>query len=263
LTSGIEISIQDQVQIIRFARPEKKNAFTAASYTAMTEALAAGDASGDVAVHLFVGSERVFTAGNDIGDFLASAEAGGGGQRLSQPVRGFIRALPRVQKPMIAAVDGLAVGIGTTLMFHCDLVYATPEASFRTPFVDLGLVPEAGSSLLGPRRMGYARAFQLLVLGEPMSSTEAREAGLVNAIVAAEELEAAALTAGARLARKPPGALKAARALMRGSPDEIVNQIDAEARVFSERMSSPEAKEAFQAFLEKRAPDFTKIRSKG
>jgi len=139
LTSGIEISIQDQVQIIRFARPEKKNAFTAASYTAMTEALAAGDASGDVAVHLFVGSERVFTAGNDIGDFLASAEAGGGGQGLSQPVRGFIRALPRVQKPMIAAVDGLAVGIGTTLMFHCDLVYATPEASFRTPFVDLRL----------------------------------------------------------------------------------------------------------------------------
>jgi len=255
--SGVAISIADGVQTIRFARPEKKNAFSSVSYTAMTEALAAGDASPDVAVHLFVGSEGVFTAGNDIGDFLAGAE---GVKGLAAPVHGFIGGLPLVKKPMIAAVDGLAVGIGTTLMFHCDLVYATPEASFRTPFVDLGVVPEAGSSLLGPRLMGYARAFQLLVLGEPLSAEGAREAGLVNAVVSADELEAVALGAAKRLASKPPGALAAARALLRGEPAEIVAQVEREVRVFSECLSSPEAREAFSAFLEKRAPDFAKLR---
>src|SRR5690606_23572089 len=153
------------------------------------DALAAGDASPEVVAHLFIGSGGVFSAGNDINDFVERARTG---RTLEGPVLDFLRVLVRIQKPMIAAVDGLGVGIGTTLLFHCDLVYATPEARFMAPFVDLGAVPEAGSSLLGPQRMGYARAFELLVLGEPFTAERAQEAGLVNAIVPADELEATA-----------------------------------------------------------------------
>lgn len=257
MTSGIKISIADGAQTIRFARPEKKNAFVSASYTAMVEALRSGDASPDVAAHIFVGSEGVFTAGNDIGDFLASAQGTSG---LSEPVLSFITCLPHVKKPMIAAVDGLAVGIGTTLMFHCDLVFATPSARFITPFVNLGCVPEAGSSLLGPRLMGYARAFELLALGEPFTAEAARDAGLVNRIVPAEELEATAVAAAQAIARKPPEALALARRLLRGDPAETAARIAEEATLFSERMQSPEAREAFSAFLEKRPPDFSKVR---
>lgn len=257
MTSDIKVSIADGVQTIRFARPEKKNAFVSASYTAMTDALAAGDASADVAAHVFIGSEGVFTAGNDIGDFLATAQGSSG---LGEPVLGFIRCLPHVKKPMIAAVDGLAVGIGTTLMFHCDLVYATPSARFIAPFVDLGCVPEAGSSLLGPRLMGYARAFELLALGEPFTAEAARDTGMVNKIVPAEELEATAIAAARKIAQKPPEALALARRLLRGDPGETAARVDEEAALFSKCMQSPEAKEAFTAFLEKRPPDFTKIR---
>jgi enoyl-CoA hydratase/carnithine racemase len=257
MTSGIKVSIADGVQTIRFARPEKKNAFVSASYTEMVGALRSGDTSADVAAHVFIGSDGVFTAGNDIGDFLATAQGSSG---LGEPVLSFIRCLPHVKKPMIAAVDGLAVGIGTTLMFHCDLVYATPAARFVAPFVNLGCVPEAGSSLLGPRLMGYARAFELLALGEPFTADAAREAGLVNKIVPAEELEPVAFAAARAIAQKPPEALALARRLLRGDPGETAARIDEEAALFSERMQSPEAKEAFSAFLEKRPPDFAKLR---
>ena len=255
--SDLEITVRDRVQTIRFTRPDKKNALMSTMYAAMTKALLDGDASLDVSVHMFIGSGGVFSAGSDIKEFIARAK---GGNALGGDVSKFIQTLPRVQKPMIAAVDGLAIGIGTTLLFHCDLVYATPAATLRTPFLDLGLVPEAGSSLLGPQRMGYARAFELLVLGETFSAERARDAGLVNAIVSAEDLEATALKAAHRLAAKPPGALAASRRLMRGSPDEIVAQIDEEVKVFGTRLSSPEAGEAFAAFIEKRKPDFAKLR---
>ena len=161
---------------------------------------------------------------------------------------------------MIAAVDGLAIGVGTTMLLHCDLVYASPGASFRTPFLDLGILPEAASSLLMPRRMGHVRAFEMLALGAPYSAEQAREAGLINAIVQPDKLEATALDAGRRLASKPPEALALARKLMRGDPVEIIARIDAEIVEFADRLASPEAKEAFQAFLEKRAPDFKKLR---
>jgi enoyl-CoA hydratase/carnithine racemase len=255
MTQDISISIADGVQTLRFNRPEKKNALTAAMYVAIRAALEMGDASGEVAAHLFIGSGGMFSAGSDIGEFL---ERSRGNVDLTGPIVQFIRHLPLVRKPMIAAVDGLAVGIGTTLLFHCDLVYATPAASFRTPFLDLGLVPEAGSSLLAPQRLGYARAFELLALGEPFPAERAREAGLVNAIVTAEELEATARRAAARLAAKPPEALAATRALMRGDPQAVVQRIDEEVKVFAARLSSPEAREAFSAFLEKRPPDFAK-----
>ena len=161
---------------------------------------------------------------------------------------------------MTIAVDGLAVGVGTTMLFHCDLVFASPAASLRTPFVDLGLVPEAGSSLLAPMRMGQQRAFELLCLGEPFNGQRAYEAGIVNHVVTSEELEAAALKAAARLAMKPPGALAASRRLLRGDPAVILAQIDKETEIFAERLASGEAKEAFSAFLEKRKPDFAQFR---
>lgn len=249
----IETSIEGGLQTIRIVRPEKKNALTSAMYAAMVDALRNGDDDADVVAHLFTGANGVFSAGNDIGDFVDGARKGAG---LDGPVIEFIRLLPRVHKPMIAAVDGLAVGIGTTLLFHCDLVYATPTARFSTPFLNLGVVPEAGSSLLAPQRLGYARAFELLILGETFNAERAREAGLVNAIVPTEELESTARAAAAKLAAKPPEALALARQLLRGNPSAVSARIVEEARLFREQMSSSEAQEAFAAFLEKRKPDF-------
>lgn len=253
--ADLDISIRDRIQIIRFTRPDKKNALKSTMYTAMTDALVAGDASPNVVAHVFVGSGGIFSAGNDIAEFIERAT---GASSLSNQVLGFIRYLPLIRKPVIAAVDGLAVGVGTTMLLHCDLVYASPTASLRTPFLDLGLVPEAGSSLLAPLRMGYARAFELLVLGEAFSAERAREAGIVNAVVPADQLEATALKAAARLAAKAPEALSLSRRLMRGDTSAIVARIDEEAQIFGERLSSPEAREAFAAFMEKRAPNFRK-----
>jgi enoyl-CoA hydratase/carnithine racemase len=256
LPAEIDVSCSDGVQTIRIQRPEKKNALLPAMYAAMCQALKDGDASDDVRAHIITGSGGVFSAGNDIKDFMsraAKAESGTVGRSVNQ----FINYLPNVQKPLIAAVDGLAIGVGVTMLFHCDLVYASPTAKLITPFLDLGLVPEAGSSLLAPRRMGHTRAFELLVLGEPFSGEKARDAGLVNAVVEADVLEETARAAALKLAAKPPAALKIARDLMRGADvEEIVERIDAEGRLFAECMQSPEAKEAFQAFVEKRPPNF-------
>jgi enoyl-CoA hydratase/carnithine racemase len=255
MSKDLEITVRDGVQMYRFTRPDKKNALLSAMYTEMRQAFDRGDADPAVVAHLFIGSGGVFSAGNDIGEFIARAS---GGSTLGAPVLDFICHLPRIAKPMIAAVDGLAVGIGTTLLFHCDLVYATPTASLRTPFLDLGLVPEAASSLLAPMRMGYARAFELLVLGEPFSAERAREAGIINAIVPADQLEATALAACAKLASKAPEALALSRRLLRGDPEPIVTRTRDEAKIFGARLSSPEAREAFAAFLEKRPPNFAK-----
>jgi enoyl-CoA hydratase/carnithine racemase len=257
MTDGVAITVEQGVQTIRFERPAKKNALTGEMYEAMSEALASGDASRDVAAHLFVGSHGIFTAGSDIGEFRQRALSGGS---LSAPVVKFIRALPQVRKPMIAAVDGLAVGIGTTMLFHCDLVYATSTAALITPFLELGLVPEAGSSLLAPLRMGHARAFELLVLGEPFTADRALAAGILNAIVPAEELEQSARKAAARLAAKPPEALEVSRRLLRGDPAAVLARIDEEIGLFAQRLSSAEAMEGFAAFLEKRPADFAKLR---
>src|SRR5690606_37865469 len=160
----------------------------------------------------------------------------------------------------VGAVEGLGVGIRTPLLFHCDRVHATRESGGMAPCVDLGAVPEAGSSPLAPQRMGYARAFELLVLGEPFTAERAREAGLVNAIVSADELEATARTAAARLAAKPPEALALSRWLLRGDTSALAQRVEEEARIFGERLSSPEAQEAFAAFLEKRQPDFARLK---
>lgn len=253
--SDIEVKRVGHAQILRFNRPLKKNALTGAMYAALADALVEGDRDDRVAAHCFMGAGGEFTAGNDIAEFVAAISDDG--TTLRNVLR-FVTLLPRVEKPMIAGVEGLAVGVGTTLLFHCDLVYATANARFQTPFVDLGLVPEAASSLLMPERLGYARAFEMLVLGLPATAERMREAGLVNAIVSAEELELTLLKAAGALAAKPPEAVRAARALMRGDARHISERIEEEAAIFARALRSAEAREAFQAFLEKRAPDFKK-----
>lgn len=255
MTAEIEVSQTDGTQLLRIRRPEKKNALTGAMYGVLCDAIEAGDANPDVAAHVFAGTDGLFTSGNDLGDFLATAKGTGS---LSGNVLRFIRLLPVAKKPLIAAVDGVAIGIGTTLLFHCDLVYATPRSTFATPFLDLGLIPEAASSLLMPRRMGYARAFEMLVLGDTFTAARAEAAGFVNQIVAPEQIEATALKAAKRLATKPPEALAIARRLMRGNPDAILARTDDEITAFAERLKSPEANEAFTAFFEKRPPNFRK-----
>ena len=255
---GYAVSIAGGVQTLRLTRASKKNALTSQMYAGLREALIDGDKRHDVAVHVLLGSGGAFSAGSDVAEF---AERAKGRADLSGPILEFIRQLPLVEKPLVAGVDGLAVGVGTTLLLHCDLVYATPASTFRTPFLDLGLVPEAGSSMLAPQRMGYARAFELLALGDTFDVERAVAAGLVNAIVPGDQLEAVAGKAALRLARKPPEALALCRRLMRGETDRVRRQIEEEARIFAERLSSPEAREAFAAFLEKRAPDFGKLRN--
>jgi enoyl-CoA hydratase/carnithine racemase len=235
------------VQVIRFNRPEKKNALTQAMYGAMVDAMQAGDADDAVRVHVFLGTPGCFTAGNDMQDFLNYAISG----RLGEGrVNGYLTALATVKKPMIAGVDGLAIGIGTTMQFHCDLTIASPRAEFRTPFVDLALLPEAGSSLLGPAVMGYQRAFSMLAMGEGFSAEAAREAGLVYKVVAEDQLEAETLATAAAIASKPPQAMQIARDLLRrGSRADVIARIEEESALFGERLTSPEARAAFEAFM--------------
>jgi enoyl-CoA hydratase/carnithine racemase len=265
MTQEIEIKVADGVQLIRFLRADKKNAFTGPMYKAMSEGLDAADKSDAIAVTVFIGSGGVFSAGNDINDFLrrAAAASAGDGKGIPAPSLDFIRRLPKVTKPMIAAVDGLAIGVGTTMLLHCDLVYATPAASLRTPFLDLGLIQEAGSTITAPARMGYPRAFEMICLGEPFSAERALQAGLINAIVPPDQLEATAMKAARRLAAKPREALMTSRRLLRRNAEQLGTMIEEEAKAYQTLMTSPEAREAFTAFLEKRPPDFAKARQKG
>ncbi|WP_112944658.1 MULTISPECIES: crotonase/enoyl-CoA hydratase family protein [unclassified Rhizobium] len=233
------------VQIIRFNRPDKKNAITRAMYHAMTEALTAADGNPDIRAMAFVGTEGCFSAGNDLGDFLEVAMGGG----MPREVIDFLYALVRSAKPIVSGVDGLAIGIGTTMHLHCDLTVASARSQFRTPFVDLALVPEAASSLLAPRIMGAQRAFAMLAAGEPFSGAEARDAGLVFKVVEPHQVEAETLSLAAKLAAKPPEALRLSRDLIRGDREQIIARIDEEARHFAARLQSAEARAAFEAFM--------------
>lgn len=237
------------VVLVRLARPEKKNALTGAMYDAVREALAAADRAGAGAVVL-TGSGGVFTAGNDLADFLAVAEGAAG----ARPAQRFIRQLVETETPIVAAVDGLAIGVGTTLTFHCDLVFATALTTFRMPFVDLGLVPEAGSSHILPRRVGRAKATEMLMLGEPYDGAEAVRLGLANALVEPDGLLPHALAQAAKLASKPRGAIAATRRLLRGDRPALAAAIEAEFAAFDAALRSPEAKAAFQAFLARARP---------
>ncbi len=232
--------------LIRFNRPEKKNAITAAMYGQMTAALEAANTDDTVRAIVFLGTEGCFSAGNDMVDFLAYAVSGS-----SEPPAAalFIKALALAEKPMVSGVDGLAIGIGTTLNLHCDLTVASPRSLFKTPFVDLALVPEAASSLLAPQIMGHQRAFAMLVAGEGFSAQAALEAGLIWKIVEPEEVEAEALKIAAGLAKKPPGALKIARDLVRGPRETVLARMDEELVHFTAQLKSAEARAAFEAFM--------------
>ncbi|WP_112605997.1 crotonase/enoyl-CoA hydratase family protein [Rhizobium sp. WW22] len=235
------------IQIIRFNRPEKKNAITRAMYQTMTDALNAAEAAPDIRVHAFLGTEGCFSAGNDLADFLAFAMSG----NMGREVIDFLVALASTKKPVVSGVDGLAIGIGTTIHLHCDLTVASDRSLFKTPFVDLALVPEAASSLLAPRAMGHQRAFALLALGEGLSAADAKEAGLIWKVTSPDAVEAETLSLAAKLAAKPPEALRIARDLMRGPPDAVLDHIQKEAEHFAAQLKSAEARAAFEAFMKR------------
>jgi enoyl-CoA hydratase/carnithine racemase len=249
----IKTETRDRIATIELSRPDKKNALTAAMYAAMTESLAAAESDPGVRAILIHGTRDCFTAGNDLKDFLE------GPTGASQALR-FVSALSKVGKPVVAAVGGPAVGIGTTLLLHCDLVYAAPGARFQLPFVPLGLVPEAASSLLLPRVAGYQRAATWLLLGQAFTAAEALAAGTITGIVPEETLLEHARAAAAALAALPPESVRLTKQLMkRPVAAEVVEQMAEEARLFAERLQSAEAKEAMSAFIEKRRPDFSRF----
>jgi len=238
------VSDDGPVRTVRMNRPEKKNALTMGMYEAMATAIER--MTSDQRCLLIAGSPAAFCAGNDIGDFFMAASQGGA---LGQPILRFLYALARCETPLVAAVRGNAVGVGTTMLLHFDHVVSSTDARFSTPFVKLGLVPEAASSLIAPRLMGQARAFSLLVMGRQLDAEAAKAAGLVNTVVAPDEVEAEAMKAARELAALPPQAVSAARRLMRGSPDEIIARIESEAEQFKARLRSTETRAALEAFL--------------
>ena len=248
MIEDIKITRSGAVQTLRLARPDKKNALTTPMYDALSGALETANGDDGIAVNLVLGSPGIFCAGNDIGDFIRAATEGHG---LGAPILRFLRALVTSQKPVVAGVDGAAIGIGTTMLMHCDHVVVSDRATFMTPFVDLGLVPEAASSLIAPRLMGHVRAFELLVMGHQLTAEAALAAALVNRVVAPDQLEDAASEAAAAIAAKPRQALLTARRLLKGDRADILARIDAEAECFAERLTSAEAQAAFMAFMQK------------
>ncbi len=243
------------VTTITLNRVDKKNSITAAMYGAMADALQAAAADAAVRVVVFQGHETIFSAGNDIGDFLNKPPAG-----KDSPVFRFLHGIAAFPKPLIAAVCGPAVGVGTTMLFHCDLVYAGDNAAFSMPFVNLGLCPEAASSLLVPQMLGYHRAAEALLMGEPFMAEAALEVGLVNRVVPPTEANAYAQAQARKLAAKPISSLVETKRLMKkGQATLVAQQMAEEGASFGRMLGEPAAKEAFTAFMERRKPDFSKV----
>jgi enoyl-CoA hydratase/carnithine racemase len=248
MTGHLIVSDDNAIRVITMRRPEKKNAITRDMYRAMSDAI--DSAQNDPAIRCIVitGGSGVFTAGNDLDDFLKDSTSGGGAPRASDAVT-FLYSLAHNTKPLIAAVDGIAIGIGTTMLFHCDHVLAARTATFSTPFIHLGLVPEGASSLLAPRTMGHQRAFAMLVMGRTLSADEAREAGFVNTVVAPGHTEAEAGKVARNICALPAEAVALSRKLLKPPPEELTRRIDQESHLFAERLRSEEAIAAFQAFF--------------
>jgi enoyl-CoA hydratase/carnithine racemase len=242
------------VMTITFNRLDKKNSITSTMYAAMADAVAQAAADPAVRVVLFQGHESIFSAGNDIGDFLNQPPT-----TQESPVFRFLRGIATFEKPLLAAVAGPAVGIGTTMLFHCDLVYAGDNAAFSMPFVNLGLCPEAASSLLAPRMFGYHRAAEALLMGEPFFAEAAQEVGLVNRVVPPTEVNGYAQAQARKLAGKPLSSLIETKRLMKGDTQAVLQKMDEEGQSFGRMLREPAAKEAFGAFMEKRKPDFSKL----
>ena len=253
--SDILTHIDAGVMTITFNRLDKKNSITSSMYAAMADAVAQAAADPAVRVVVFQGHESIFSAGNDIGDFLNQPPS-----TQESPVFRFLRGIATFEKPLLAAVAGPAVGIGTTMLFHCDLVYAGDNAAFSMPFVNLGLCPEAASSYLAPRMFGYHRAAEALLMGKPFFAEAAQEVGLVNRVVPPTEVNGYAQAQARKLAAKPLSSLMATKRLMKGGDQQAVLQkMDEEGRDFGRMLREPAAKEAFGAFMEKRKPDFSKL----
>jgi enoyl-CoA hydratase/carnithine racemase len=240
------VADEGPIRLLRLNRPAKKNALTEAMYETLTRALQDAAVSADIRCVVIAGSPAAFTAGADLRDFQHAAQNSRGRRPRAM---GFLHALAVAAKPLVAAVSGVAVGVGTTMLLHCDYVVAASDARFATPFVRLGLVPEAASSLLMPRLMGSRRAFELLVMGRPLDAAAAKAAGLVNAVVPAAEVEAEAMKAAREIAALPAEAVAASRRLIRGATAEIERRIDEEAEIFRARLQSAEARAAFEAFF--------------
>lgn len=252
---SIKTAVLNGVATIEIARPEKKNALTQAMYEAMAHALGQAQDDGAVRAVLITGQPGIFTSGNDIEDFMQRPP-----QDEDSPVFRFMRALVGCDKPVVAAVTGAAIGIGTTLLLHCDFVYVSDEARLAMPFVGLGLVPEFASSWLVPELMGPRKAAEKLLLGDPFTPDEAVECGIANAVLPAAEVVGHARRVAERFNALPPGAVRDSKRLMHGPRRERILQVVAEeATLFGQRLRSPEAMEAFQAFFQKRQPDFSRF----
>ena len=251
--SDILTDVTDGVMTITFNRPDKKNSITAAMYAAMADALAQAKEQDAVRVVVFQGNETIFSGGNDIADFLEKPPSS-----QDAPVYRFLHGIAAFPKPIVAAVCGPAVGIGTTMLMHCDLVYAGDNAAFSLPFVNLGLCPEAASSLLVPQMLGYHRAAEALLLGEPFMAEAALEVGLVNRIVPPTEARNLAQAQARKLAAKPIRSLVETKRLMKkGQAQLVLQQMTEEGASFGRMLGEPAAREAFTAFMEKRRPDFS------
>ncbi|HVK53475.1 MAG TPA: enoyl-CoA hydratase [Burkholderiales bacterium] len=247
--------VKDGILRIQMNRPEKKNALTVAMYAEMATAFEQAERDSAIRVVLIHGCSDVFTSGNDLQDFMKNPPAG-----EESPVFKFLVAISTAAKPVIAAVNGPAVGIGVTMLLHCDLVYAAETTRFQLPFVNLALVPEAGSSLLLPNLIGYRRAAELLLLGEAFSAVKAHEYGLISEVTGDGEELAAAMATAKKLAGKPPAALRLTKMLMKkNGADLVARHMGEEAVHFVRQLQSPEAQEAFKAFQEKRPPDYSKF----
>jgi enoyl-CoA hydratase/carnithine racemase len=244
----LSADVHDGVQTIRFDRIEQENMLTSAMCEAAADAIAFGESSSRVRAILITGGPGIFTAGHDPVELSIFAEEG----TVSEGVIRLTKTMATIDKPVVAAVDGPVFGFGTTLLFLCDYVIASEWASFAAPFVDLGVAPDGASTLLAPRLLGYHRAFAMLVMGDHFDARAAQEAGLVNRVVAAEDVESAGQDAAAALAAKPPEAVRAVRRLMRGERREVVQRIDQEATSFTELLKSPAARDALQAYLDRR-----------
>lgn len=243
---------------LTFNRVDKKNAITAAMYAALADAMNEAERDDGIRVVVLQGHEQVFTAGNDLGDFLKNPPDTSGDKAEPAPVVRYLEALRTFSKPLVAAVAGPAVGIGTTMLLHCDLVYAADNAAFSLPFVNLGLCPEAGASLLLPALVGYPRAAEKLMLGEPFYAEEAVEMGLINRILPPNEVNAYAQAQAAKLAAKPMASLRATKALMKKGQVGLQQIMGEELKLFGALLRGPAAKEAISAVMEKRKPDFSR-----
>jgi enoyl-CoA hydratase/carnithine racemase len=248
MTGHVTVADKAAVRVIKLSRPEKKNAITQEMYRDMSAAIDSAQANASIRCLILSGEPGAFTAGNDLEDFLKDGTSNAGTPRASEAIK-FLHSLTHNAKPIVAAVDGIAIGIGTTMLFHCDQVIASARSHFATPFIHLGLVPEGASSLLAPWLMGHQRAFSMLVMGQTLTAEEARAAGFVNKVVEADHLEAEARKVAGEIAALPAEAVAASRKLLKHAPEDLIRRIDHESQLFGERMRSTEAVAAFKAFF--------------